>query len=101
MLHKVVKYDTDTYTGGADMKISVSLSEKLVNQLDDFSSENGLSRSAAISMAVTSFLTSRETVSAMRGLSDKMQELISKGIPATQEEMAQLDAISKVITMMK
>lgn len=83
------------------MKISVSLSEKLVNQLDSFSSENGLSRSAAISMAVTSFLTGRETVSAMRGLSDKLQELISNGVPATKEEMEQLNAISKVITMMK
>lgn len=83
------------------MKISVSLSEKLVNQLDSFSSENGLSRSAAISMAVTSFLTGRETVSAMRGLSDKLQELISNGVPATNEEMEQLNAISKVITMMK
>ena len=83
------------------MKISVSLSEKLVNQLDSFSSENGLSRSAAISMAVTSFLTGRETVSAMRGLSDKLQELISNGVPATKDEMEQLNAISKVITMMK
>lgn len=83
------------------MKISVSLSEKLVNQLDSFSSENGLSRSAAISMAVTSFLTGRETVSAMRGLSDKLQELISNGVPATKEEMEQLNAVSKVITMMK
>lgn len=83
------------------MKISVSLSEKLVNQLDSFSSENGLSRSAAISMAVTSFLTGRETVSAMRGLSDKLQELISNGLPATKEEMEQLNAVSKVITMMK
>lgn len=83
------------------MKISVSLSEKLVNQLDSFSSENGLSRSAAISMAVTSFLTGRETVSAMRGLSDKLQELISNGVPATKEEMDQLNAVSKVITMMK
>lgn len=83
------------------MKISVSLSEKLVNQLDSFSSENGLSRSAAISMAVTSFLSGRETVSAMRGLSDKLQELISNGVPATQEEIEQLNAVSKVITMMK
>ena len=83
------------------MKISVSLSEKLVNQLDSFSSENGLSRSAAISMAVTSFLTGRETVSAMRGRSDKLQELISNGLPATKEEMEQLNAVSKVITMMK
>lgn len=83
------------------MKISVSLSEKLVNQLDSFSSENGLSRSAAISMAVTSFLNGRETVSAMRGLSDKLQELISNGVPATKEEMEQLNAVSKVITMMK
>lgn len=83
------------------MKISVSLSEKLVNQLDSFSSENGLSRSAAISMAVTSFLTGSETVSAMRGLSDKLQELISNGVPATKEEMEQLNAVSKVITMMK
>ena len=83
------------------MKISVSLSEKLVNQLDSFSSENGLSRSAAISMAVTSFLSGRETVIAMRGLSDKLQELISNGVPATQEEIEQLNAVSKVITMMK
>ena len=83
------------------MKISVSLSEKLVNQLDSFSSENGLSRSAAISMAVTSFLAGTETVSAMRGLSDKLQELISNGVPATQEEIEQLNAVSKVITMMK
>lgn len=83
------------------MKISVCLSEKLVNQLDSFSSENGLSRSAAISMAVTSFLSGRETVSAMRGLSDKLQELISNGVPATQEEIEQLNAVSKVITMMK
>ena len=82
------------------MKISVSLSDKLVSQLDAFSDENGLSRSAAISMAVTSFLTGRETVSAMRGLSDKLQELVANGAPATTEEIAQLDAISKVIGMM-
>lgn len=83
------------------MKLSISMNEKLVGHIDEFARNLGLTRSSTISMIVTQYINGQQTVAAMQQMSGLMQELVKNGLPASDEEMEQLDALGKVMSMMK
>jgi len=63
------------------MKLSVNLPEKLVTLIDEYAEKHCLSRSAAISYAVSDWLETRKAIESMPDVLDKLktvQEIAEK-----------------------
>lgn len=57
------------------MKVSINVPEDLVKRIDDYAAKHSLSRSAAISFAVTDFLDGRQMLEKLPDFLEKMQAM--------------------------
>lgn len=78
------------------MKIQMSLSDDLVKRLDNYSKINYLSRSAAVTIAVTQFLNANEFTSMMYDMSMAMRKIADTG-ELDEETKKQLDKLQNAI----
>ena len=72
-------------------KITITMPDELLENLDNYADSNFTTRSGAITMMVNGYLSSRQLTSSMKQMISSL-ETIAAGNQLTEEEQQQLDA---------
>lgn len=80
------------------MKINVSLDDKLIERIDNYSENYYMSRSSFVSLACTQFLNQSELVFAIKDLSLAMQK-IAKDKKIDDETLERLEDFERISRM--
>lgn len=73
------------------MRLSISMPEELVPEIDAYAQKLHLSRSAAISMMVSEYMRGLSAVDAVSKLAGMMEKFQSDGTLPTDDELNQLE----------
>lgn len=60
-------------------KVQISIDDKLLERIDTFADENYISRSGLISMGMSDYLTSKETLRLIKNLGIAIQKIADQG----------------------
>ena len=80
-------------------KVNISISEGLLERVDEYCRENSLSRSGLISLSLNQYLTSQEVIVLLRNLNSTMQK-IAEGNMLEEEIVLKLREYQHIINMM-
>lgn len=80
-------------------KLGITMRDELVERLEEFAEENYMSRSGAISLAVSQFLAGKELTKAIKELADSMSKMADKGM-ITEEDKAKVESIAQTVALL-
>lgn len=82
------------------MKVQISLDDKLVERLDNYASNNYMSRSGLISFACNQYLNQAEVIVALTDISLAIQKVADKGVldNETREQLQDFERLCKLFT---
>lgn len=77
------------------MKLSISLNDELLREMDDYCKANFMSRSGLIAYSCTQFLNQAKIVQAMQGMAKTMREVADKNEcpPEALKELEQYEQL--------
>ena len=75
-------------------KVTISVEPKLLERIDSYADENGMTRSGFIGLAVKKYLEAEEAMPTLTKLMEKFTELVSDKTGMTDEEkLKQIDLL--------
>lgn len=85
------------------MKVQISLDDKLMERADAFADANYMSRSGLISLALTHYLNTNDTLMAIQNLSLAMKKIADTGNldHETMEQLEDFERVCKVLMSAK
>lgn len=83
------------------MRLSISMPEELVPEIDAYAQKLHLSRSAAISMMVSEYMRGLSAVDAVSKLAGMMEQFQKDGTLPTDEELVQIESTTAPISSKK
>ena len=82
------------------MKISISLNDDLLREMDDYCKANFMTRSGLIAYSCTQFLNQAKIVQAMQGMAKTMRDVADKN-ECTPEALKELERYEQLIMSFK
>lgn len=81
------------------MKVQITLDDALIERLDNHADENYMSRSGLVSLAVTQYLNSADTMKAIGEIAICMRKIADTGVidSKTREELEDFERIAKML----
>lgn len=81
-------------------KVQISIDDKLLERIDNYADENYISRSGLISMGMSEYLTSKETMLLVKNLGLAVQKIADQGIvdDDTMREIEDFERLCKIIS---
>ena len=81
------------------MKISISLSDDLVNKIDAYADEGGMTRSGFISQSCKLYIQQLEVTQCLKSMSNAMNRIASTGVvdEKTQKELERFTQLADFI----
>ena len=85
--------------GVSTMKVQITLDDALMQRLDAHADENYMSRSGLVSLALTQYLNSADTMKAIGDLAVSMRKIADTGKvdEKTKEELEDFERIAKML----
>lgn len=81
-------------------KVQISIDDKLLDRIDCYADENYITRSGLISMGMSEYLNSRETMRLIKNLNVAVQRIADQGAvdEDTMRQLEDFERLCKIIT---
>ena len=81
-------------------KVQISIDDKLLDRIDSYADENYITRSGLISMGMSEYLNSKETMRLIKNLNVAVQRIADQGTvdDDTMRQLEDFERLCKIIT---